>query len=118
MKDLNFYIRPFKKDKYSSWVYDAKGNFIFRFEKTVSAEERKLIIFRINALDKITEQLPKDLSLVYDSKKGEILNNDNPFIIIRGWGNLTGTGANNFSAEKATKIQNDLAEYIIDKLKD
>ena len=30
--ELNFYARPFHQAKYSGWVYDAKGNFVFQFE--------------------------------------------------------------------------------------
>jgi hypothetical protein len=38
------------------------------------------------------------------------------FILIRGWGNLTGTGAHHFSEEKAVKIQDDFRDWIIYKL--
>ena len=37
--------------------------------------------------------------------------------MIRGWGNLTGVGAYNLNGDYATKIQDTLAEYIIEKLK-
>jgi hypothetical protein len=38
------------------------------------------------------------------------------FILIRGWGNLTGTGSYNLDGEYAGKIQDTLAEYIVEKL--
>jgi len=39
-----------------------------------------------------------------------------PFILIRGWGNLTGIGGYNFDSEKASKIQDDFRDWIIYKL--
>lgn len=114
-KELTFYNRPFHQAKYGTWVYDANTNFIFQFDDKISKEERDLIIFRLNALDKNTEEIP-DYNLQYDTINAEIKNNGKPFIEIRGWGNLTGTGANNFSAEKASRIQDDLANWIIDRL--
>lgn len=39
------------------------------------------------------------------------------FIVIRGWGFLTGTGGLHLDGEVAGKIQDDFAEYIITTLK-
>jgi len=108
--DLQFYTRPFHKAQYGGWVYDAKGNFVFQFE---TKEFRESVIFSLNAID--SDPL-KFLNLSISSDPNEILNNGFPFITIRGWGNLTGTGANNFSAEKASKIQDDFRDWIIFKL--
>jgi hypothetical protein len=46
-----------------------------------------------------------------------IQNNEEDFIEIRGWGNLTGIGGHKFEAEKAAKIQDDFANWIMDTLK-
>lgn len=32
MKELEFYAKPFRKSKYSGWVWDNHGNFVFQFE--------------------------------------------------------------------------------------
>ena len=39
------------------------------------------------------------------------------FIIIRGWGGLTGVGGMTLEPEIAIQMQNDFAQFIIDKLK-
>lgn len=113
MNTKNFYTRPFHEDH--KWVYDVKDNFTFQFHKSVTREEVDAIMFRINALDKNTEEI-KDYNLEYHPTTSSITNNDEPFIEIRGWGNLTGCGGYNFTAERAAKIQDDFAEYLIEKL--
>lgn len=54
--------------------------------------------------------------ITYDKNNAIILFDEVPKIMIRGWGHLTGTGALNLSEEVAVKIQDDFAEYIIEKL--
>lgn len=115
MRTLPFYNRPFKLDTYGTYVYDNRDNLIFQFDSSVPKDERKLIIFRLNALDPITEEIPKYL-LTYNMEKGLISNGLKPFIEIRGWGNLTGVGGYNFSHERAFKIQDDLANWLVDVL--
>jgi hypothetical protein len=112
--NLNFYNKPFHQDEYGTWVWDARNNFVFQFAKSVSREERDLIIFRLNALNKTTEKVP-DYELTYSNTM--IQNNEEDFIEIRGWGNLTGIGGHKFEAEKAAKIQDDFANWIMDTLK-
>ena len=110
--ELKFYKRPFKLDEYgTSWVYDAKGNFVFQFEK--GAEHKEEVIFSLNALDK---EPIKELNLSVGTDPVEIRNNAGEFITIRGWGGLTGVGGYGFSAEKASKIQDEFRDWIIYKL--
>lgn len=111
--ELNFYTLPFHQAKYGTWVYDAKGNFIFEFETTVSKEDSEKVINSLNG----GKMIMKGHNLSYDKDDTMILLDGEYFISIRGWGNLTGIGANNFPAEKAAKIQDDLAVWIIDKLR-
>ena len=119
--ELKFYNRPFE-ETYSR-VYDAKNNFSFQFENRFDdkgkhiesqIELQKQVIFSLNALD----NEPIDgLNLSIDAKNETlILNNGLPFILIRGWGNLTGIGGYNFDVQKASKIQDDLRDWIIYKL--
>lgn len=42
--------------------------------------------------------------------------NGEPCIEIRGWGCLTGVGGYNLSNEDACKIQNDFADFLVNKL--
>lgn len=116
MTELNFYKQPFHKAKYGTWVYEGKNNdFVFEFADEFPREDYEKVIFRLNALKKEDEPIP-DYNLVYDNKSGMIKNNGVDFIEIRGWGNLTGIGGYNFSGEKAAKIQDDFAEWLIERL--
>lgn len=38
-------------------------------------------------------------------------------LLIRGWGNLTARGSHNLSSEKASKIQDDFAKWIVEQLR-
>lgn len=121
--ELKFYNRPFHRYKYDTWVYDAKSNFVFQFINKYDekgnlidglAELQTQVIFSLNALS----NEPIDaLNLSIDTfDETLILNNGEPFILIRGWGNLTGIGGYNFDCEKASKIQDDFRDWIIYKL--
>lgn len=106
-KDL--YKFPFHRAKYGSWVYDEKSNFIFQFEFK-GEETRNRVIDILNG--DVLEYKQQDVKL----KDGVIYVDDTEFILIRGWGNLTGTGAHNLDEVYAGKIQDTLAEYIVEKL--
>ena len=114
--DLTFrdlYKFPFHRAKYGSWVYDANSNFIFQFEFR-KEETRDKVVGILNGEDIAT--------------KNRIFRNDNGMIqifyediwhdaiLIRGWGNLTGVGAYNLDGEYAAKIQDTLADYIVEEL--
>lgn len=80
-------------------------------------EERKRIIDQINGkteINRFTEKLryEGESSTIYLENGGD----DLIFIIIRGWGNLTGTGGHNLDVEKAAEIQDEFGEYIIKRL--
>lgn len=107
-KDI--YELPLEQDPYGSWVYDQKGNFVFQFEK-VNEKNQQDILDILNGLQKpATEH-----SFINDD--GEIWMDDERHIItIRGWSNLTGTGAHNLPAEEAANIQDTFAAWIIEKL--
>lgn len=49
-------------------------------------------------------------------KNGEISVDGHPFILVRGWGNLVGTGGYNLDGRWAARIQDSLEEYIVEKL--
>lgn len=48
---------------------------------------------------------------------GYILIDREPVLLVRGWGHLTGCGALNLPVEKAAKIQDDFANWVVNKLK-
>lgn len=109
----DLYTFPFRQCNYSSWVYDADSNFIFQFEFK-NDETRKGIINILNGeLEPTKENIVKHREgTIYVEKNGE----DKPLIMIRGWGNLTGIGAYNLDGDYAGRIQDTLAEYIVERL--
>ena len=117
---LSFYKQPFVKSDWS-WVYDANNNFVFQFERKYDEkgnhaegciELEDKIIKSLNS--KNQEIIPELKLMIRDAI--EIKNHGKLLILIRGWGNLTGIGAHNFPVEKASKIQDDFAAWIIYKL--
>jgi hypothetical protein len=121
--ELKFYNRPFHQAKYGTWVYDAKSNFVFQFESKYDEkgeyidgvkELQQEVIFSLNSLD--SEPIEQLKLSVDTNDEIMILNDGLPFILIRGWGNLTGIGGYNFDSEKASKIQDDFRDWIIYKL--
>jgi len=112
LEELSFrdlYKFPFHQAKYGGWVYDANSNFIFEFEFSNKETQEKTIKILNNELLDYKRQ---DVT----NEDGEILIDNIPFILIRGWGNLTGVGAYNLNGKYAGKIQDSLQEFIIEKL--
>lgn len=104
------YVFPLSVDNIG-WVRDSKGQFVFQFEDYVqSMLVRSQIVGIINGDSKPT----KINNFIHDD--GMISKDGIDYILIRGWGNLTGTGGHNLPAEEAANIQDTFAEYIISKL--
>lgn len=108
--ELNFYKLPFHVDNNIGWVYDANDNFMFQFH--VDGVKEK-VVKALNAKERVPNKARLTVS---PTDNGMILNQGHPFIRIRGWGNLTGTGGHNLPAEEAAKIQDNLRDWIIWKL--
>ena len=109
----DLYQFPFHQAKYGSWVYDANSNFIFQFEFRGDAREQIIDILNGDSLPKIKRELVLKDGTIFINLEDELT----PLIMIRGFGNLTGVGAYNLNVEYACKIQDTLAEYIVEKLK-
>lgn len=94
----------------SKRITDEKDNFIFQFLNVQDSAQ-------ICALEAIngTEKL-KNKDAIFSHKDGYILANENKVIMIRGWGNLTGTGGHNLSSDEAANVQDTFADYIVSKL--
>lgn len=106
---------PFRTDKHGNWFYDSRDHFCFQL--TTYSENgyaiRKEICDILNGLKhNSTYENPS-----YNKHDGTIESYGKPFLLIRGWGYLTGTGGLNLDKEEAQAIQDDLAEYIVDLLK-
>ncbi len=48
---------------------------------------------------------------------GEIYVNGDPFLMVRGWGHLTGVGALNLPVEEAAVIQDEFAVWVVEKIR-
>ena len=93
------------------WIYDKKGNFVFQFLIDNEEMEKKLLDV-INGKKNLT-----NLDLVFKHEQGQVVDKSGlPIILIRGWGNLTGTGAMNLSVEEASNIQDTFADFIDERL--
>ena len=112
----DIYEFPFRASEFSGWVYDAKDRFIFQFESHLKKEIKEKIISILNKKEK------NDLKPTFShgEMKGEIIasseNINIPFILIRGWGYLTGPGGLNLPTIDAAKVQDTLADYIVETL--
>lgn len=108
-KDI--YKFPLHQDKYTGWVWDAAGNFVFQFEFR-GDELRAQFLDIINGEDQFSNP---DLSFSHvEGIIGSNLGED--MIMIRGWGGLTGTGGHKLSADDAISVQDTFAEYIVERL--
>lgn len=108
-KDI--YQLPLKQRPYISWVYDSANNFVFQF--TIDDE-----LFQQNIINILNGLKKSDALQTYYHKEGKIIGNitQKSIILIRGWGNLTGTGAHNLPSEEAANIQDTFAEWIVQTL--
>lgn len=110
------YLKVFTSD--FSMAFD----FFHGFMKSMFPE-RELILPSYEEADNI-------LSLINEEKKGKIEGNieyikkegfitvdGKALILIRGWGHLTGTGGLHLKQEEASKLQDEFAEHIVNKLK-
>lgn len=104
------YRLPLKGTDFT-WVYDSNDNFVFQF-LTEKKDLQEKVLKCINGEMKPTEKIPK-----FIHENGYIkIENGSPLILIRGWGNLTGSGAMNLPFEDAKNIQDTFAEFIISRL--
>lgn len=115
IEDLTFrdvYHFPFKTTDHS-WVYSNSHDFMFQFEN-VGKDTRDKVISILNS----EQEVKNRAKMRNEDGLIQIYLDDvwHDFILIRGWGRLTGTGGYNLPVEKAVKIQDTLAEYIMEKL--
>tara|TARA_R110002020_G_C16053862_1_gene754808 strand:+ start:235 stop:600 length:366 start_codon:yes stop_codon:yes gene_type:complete len=94
----------------SKRILDANENFIFQFLNVTDNAQIKALE-AINGTSKLENK-----DVVFTHEDGYILANDNKVIMIRGWGNLTGTGGYNLSSDEAANVQDTFADYIVSKL--
>jgi hypothetical protein len=76
----------------------------------ISEDKQQLIVDILNG------KTESDLNLSLSYSNGIIYAQEREFIIIRGWGHLTGGGGLGLSQEVAALIQDQFALYIINKI--
>ena len=113
LEELSFrdlYKEPFREWEYlSNRVYSGE-EFAFQFEFFGAEEIRKKVIKILN--QEITDYERQEV----ENRNGEIFVKGKHFITVRNWGKLHGSGGYNLNTEHAGKIQDTLAEYIVEKL--
>lgn len=118
IEDITFkdvWTLPLNMLEYGDHIYDKDGHMVAQFDWDVKDDDQKKILNIINTGDSgIRDNLKHESGDIFIHQNGQWL----PFITIRGWGGLTGTGGYELSSEKAVKIQDSFAEYIIKKLTD
>ena len=81
-------------------------NHFFRTESNI-----KTIIGILNGT------LKKKVTNKVTYEQGYIKLDGQPMLLLRGWGHLTGCGALNLPPDQAAKIQDDFANWVVNKLK-
>lgn len=117
-KDLTFkdvYKLPLKKSEYSTtYIWSANG--IMTFKNLIKNKElTKEILSILNG----NSNKAVNFDITYDGRHdGRYIKIDgHPAFLLRGWGYLTGCGTLNLPTEKAAKIQDDFAKWVVNKLK-
>lgn len=105
------YKLPLEMAEYGRWVYDANSNFVFQFEQHDKDVNKKFL----DVINDVAFEHPTKHPFHHDN--GYIKNRDGvDILLIRGWGNLTGTGGMNLQPEEAANIQDTFAEFIVNQL--
>lgn len=90
----------------SGRIRDNKGNFVFQFIiQDYQLQEKVLDILNGKTVSNVDNTITND--------KGIISVNGEDYIMIRGWGNLTGIGAMHLPIKDALNIQDTFAEWIV-----
>lgn len=104
----------------SEMAFDFPLKMLYPFSPSLTDEDKDNIVSIINGeksskkLDlegKFLKYIPENTT-IYLFDKGIAV----PFIIVRGWGSLTGVGGHRLDSEKASEIQNSFGEWIVEKL--
>lgn len=102
---------PFNLGKIGSHIWDANGEMI-GMVPDIEKEIRQEVIDTINGFT--NRRMTNNVE--YDKDTGFITVDGFKFILIRGWGYLTGVGGLNLPDDEAIAIQDDLAKYIVERL--
>jgi hypothetical protein len=100
-------------------VNDTNYNFVFQFEPQFENGKYKegWLQFEQTIIDILNgENLMVSFGEAFVHDEGRISCGATHVITIRGWGNLTGSGAHRLSSEEAANVQDTFAEFIVNRL--
>jgi len=106
-KDI--YEFPLKNES-SIYIRDNKGQVVAQFHQDDLNFRKKLL----DVVNSVPNAIKSTRTFYHED--GYIKTDGVKVILIRGWGNLTGVGSHNLSAEEAANVQDTLAEFIVNKL--
>lgn len=111
-KALDIYKPPFHTD--GVFVWSSNDVMSLMVTDGSSAKRSEALLERIcDILNSKVE--PKGVSQI-TFLDPEILLDGQPFLIVRGWGHLAGTGGLNLPEDEAVKLQREFALWVVDKL--
>jgi hypothetical protein len=111
MNFLDIYQPPFR----------AVGTMIFSANNVMSLMALNLYHCPEKMMDRTVDILNGKSSAVGNPDVGcdggEIYVNGDPFLVVRGWGHLIGSGALNLPENEAAKIQDEFAVWVVRKIR-
>lgn len=107
---------PYTIDSYCHYIFDSNHHMVMDSICDPGVDNSKVHIE--NLFDTIFNDKPSKDDGMYSRTHDAIFRNNKPFMLIRGWGYLTGTGGLKLTPEEATFIQDCLGDYIVNKLND
>lgn len=110
MKALEIYKPPFTSD--GCYVWSANNVMSLMVADTVDNSEALLQ----RVCDLLNGTVATDKKPVITYYGPEILLNGKVFLVVRGWGHLTGSGGLALPAEEATSIQDEFARFVMSRL--
>ena len=119
MNFKNYYKFPLKKERGYRNVYTVEHHLAFQFPYindtnhfVLSDHDQEIVTKVINGDGKLSHFYAGH----FEYNKGNILLEGKVFIIVRGWGMLTGVGAYKLPFDDAGEIQDEFGQYITEKL--
>lgn len=128
MSFSKYYKFPLQLDIFSDKVMTSDDTMAFDFADVIYGEGEEIYEISNHSQDALVKALNNNLLLyhipdaddiVLDNADIYIIQNNRRklFIILRGWGNLTGIGGHRLPDVKAKEIQKEFGEFIISKIR-
>lgn len=109
-----YFPLPFTADRFGEWCVSINQQLCFQFRPDPEIEPAKIKRY-VDVINGLSNTVFKH-EYNYDSSIGYVIEDGVPLISIRGWGHLTGVGGLNLPDDQAAAIQDDLGNYIVERL--